>query len=202
MMIRKTAFTMIAGASFLLGATSTVIADVTETAETCVRCHGENGNSEKPEVPNIAGFSAAYFVDTMNAYKSGDRTADKLEKEKEPNDMKAITEQLSEEEIKALGKHFAEQTFEPRKQEFDSELAKAGKTIWKKRCKRCHAENGSDPDDDAGILGGQWKPYLQAQLEAFKNGTRTTQPKKMKKQIDKLEEGDIEKLVEFFAKQQ
>ena len=90
----------------------------------------------------------------------------------------------------------------PREQEFNSKLAKKGKKIYRKRCKKCHADNGNDPDDDAGILAGQWMPYLQTQLEAFKNGTRTTQPQKMQKQIDKLEEGDIEKLVNFFAKQQ
>jgi sulfide dehydrogenase cytochrome subunit len=200
MMTKKTAFTLIVGASFFLGGTTVVTA--TELAEKCVRCHGENGNSEKPEVPSIAGFSSSYFVDTMNAYKGGDRTAKKLADEDEPNDMQAITEGLSEEDIKALGDYFAEQTFVPREQEVDSKLAKKGKKIYRKRCKRCHADNGSDPDDDAGILAGQWKPYLQAQLEAFKEGKRTTQPKKMQKQIDKLEEGDIEKLVNFFAKQQ
>jgi sulfide dehydrogenase cytochrome subunit len=203
-MIGKTALTLIAGASLLLGGTVVAEPNGAELAEKCERCHGKNGNSDKEQVPSIAGFSAAYFTDTMKAYKKGDRQADKFKTEgHDETDMKAIAESFDEKELTALGKYFAAQTFVPRQQDFDSKLARKGKKVHKKRCRKCHTSKGSDPDDDAGILAGQWMPYLESQLEQFFNGTRTTQPKKMKKQMDKLnKDEDVPALLHFFASQQ
>jgi sulfide dehydrogenase cytochrome subunit len=199
----KTALSLIMGASFLLGGTTAVVAaDGAALAEKCERCHGKNGNSEKDQVPNIAGFSSAYFVSTMEDYQKGDRPGKEFETEgHEKTDMNAIAKKFSKEELEALGEFFAKHTFQAHEQETDPKLVKKGKKLYKKRkCKKCHTENGSEADDDAGILAGQWMPYLQSQFDQFKEGKRT-QPKKMKKRFDKLEEGDIPALIHFFASQ-
>ena len=62
-----------------------------------------------------------------------------------------------------------------------------------KKCERCHSSGGSDPQDDAAMLAGQWTPYLKRQLEHFKIGRRTI-PRKMKNAVDKLSEDEIEAL--------
>ena len=40
-------------------------------------------------------------------------------------------------------------------QEFDADLAAAGKAIHDKDCDRCHSDEGTNPEDEAGMLGGQ-----------------------------------------------
>ncbi len=170
--------------------------------EKCEYCHGSNGNSEYDEVPNIAGFSAFYFIDTIKSYKTGARPSEKFKAEgHDETDMKAVTETLSDAELTALADYFAAQDFEAREQEFDSKLARKGKLVYRKYCKKCHTDNGREPSDDAGILAGQSTPYLKTQLEYFKEGDRE-QVDKMAIAFKKLKEGDIDKLLHFFAQQQ
>ncbi len=75
-----------------------------------------------------------------------------------------------------------------------------GEAIYEKACVKCHDEGGSLPGDDAGILAGQWLPYLQYSMEDFLGGTREM-PKKMKNQIDKLSPEEIEASLHYFASQ-
>lgn len=42
---------------------------------TCAGCHGTNGASTGNAIPSIAGLSETYMVETMNAYKSGDKAS-------------------------------------------------------------------------------------------------------------------------------
>ncbi|KHD08627.1 hypothetical protein PN36_01730 [Candidatus Thiomargarita nelsonii] len=202
-MIGKTGLTLLAGGALLMAGTVIAAPNGAELAEKCERCHGKNGISDKKEMPNIAGFSAVYFTDTMNAYKNGTRQGEKFKTEgHDETDMNAIAKSFNEQELTALGDYFESLTFVPRDQAFDSRLAHKGKKVYKKRCRKCHSSNGSDPDDDASILAGQSMSYLESQLEQFVNGERTTQPKKMKKQMKRLKDGDIPALIHFFASQQ
>ena len=170
--------------------------------EECEVCHGNTGNSEYEEVPNIAGFSNFYFVETMKSYRTGDRPSEKFKPEgHDETDMKTVLERISDQEVEALADYFGGQEFEARAQEFDSKLARKGKLVYRKYCKKCHSENGSEPSDDAGILAGQSTAYLKSQLNYFLEGTRT-QDDKMAQAMKKLKEGDLEKLLHFFAKQQ
>ena len=40
---------------------------------TCAACHGQDGNSVNPVWPSIAGQHPTYFVDQLQAFKSGAR---------------------------------------------------------------------------------------------------------------------------------
>ena len=206
MMVRKTILTLIMGSSLLLGGTAIAAPDAAKLAkDKCDSCHGEKGNSDKDRVPSIASYSTTFFTDTMTAYREGSRKGSqfeelKLDVEIDEADMNAVVEKLSEEEITALGKYFAAQKFIPRQQEVDPKLVKKGEKLYKK-CKKCHADNGSDPDDDAGILAGQWKPYMKFRIEQIAKDTRKKWMKKMKKKLKTLKEGDTEALLDFFASQ-
>jgi sulfide dehydrogenase cytochrome subunit len=173
-----------------------------DLTDKCDNCHGKNGNSEDEKVPSIAGFSAVTLEDIIESYKSGDRPADKYKpKDGEETDMLEISKKLSDDNIKKVAEHYASQKFIPHKQPFDAKLAKKGAKVHKKRCEKCHSDNGSNADDDAAILAGQWRGYLKRQLDLIVSGERTV-PKKMKKKIKKLKDGDVEALIEFYASQQ
>ncbi len=179
-----------------------VMAQADDLTDKCDRCHGKNGNSEDDKVPSIAGFSSAVIEDAMAAYKDEERPADKYKpKDGEETDMIAITKKLSDEDVKKAAAHYSQQKFMPHKQPFDAALAKKGAKVHKKRCEKCHSENGSNAEDDAAILAGQWKGYLKRQFDLIVSGERNV-PKKMKKKIKKLKDGDVEALIEFYVSQQ
>ena len=83
----------------------------------------------------------------------------------------------------------------------DPAKAKMGAEIYDSGCAKCHDENGALPDDDAGILAGQWLPWLQNSMADFKSGHREM-PKKMKKQVDALSDDELAAVLHFFASQQ
>jgi len=83
----------------------------------------------------------------------------------------------------------------------DASLAEAGKAIHQRECDRCHSDGGSNPEDEAGILAGQWMDYLQLSFAEYKSGERE-QPKKMKEKMDTLSADDEKALLHFYGSQQ
>jgi sulfide dehydrogenase cytochrome subunit len=161
-------------------------------ANTCAGCHGTEGKSVGPAIPSLAGYSTSYFVETMEKFQSGDRPS---------TIMGRIARGYTEEELETMAEYFAEQPVYKAKQTVDAAAVKKGAKIYDKGCAKCHDEGGSLPDDDAGILAGQWLPYLKYSIDDFKSGAHEM-PKKMKKQIKKLSDADIDAVLQYFASQQ
>jgi len=165
-------------------------------ADTCFGCHGTDGRSNGPAIPTIAGLSNDYFVETMAGYASGEIPS---------TIMGRIAKGYSEEEIAAMATFFSAKEFASATQKFDASLVKLGQKIHKKSCEKCHSEGGTEADDDAGRLGGQWSPYVRWTLEDFASGARKA-PKKMAKKLKKAikKHGDkgIHALVQFYASEQ
>jgi sulfide dehydrogenase cytochrome subunit len=181
------------GSGLLLGTTHLSAAPTaTMLADTCAGCHGTDGASTGPATPSIAGNSEIYMVDTMNAFKSGERPS---------TVMGRIAKGYSEEEFKLMGSHFAKQSIAKTSQKLDASRVKSGSKLFGKNCEKCHDEKGGLADDDSGILASQWLPYLQYSMVDFKAGSREM-AKKMKKKVGKLSDAELEALLQFFASQQ
>ena len=80
----------------------------------------------------------------------------------------------------------------------DAALAAKGKSAFDDSCDKCHSEGGSVAGDDAGLIAGQGKPYLEAQFKQFDDGSRSM-PKKMKKKYEALSGEDKAAIIEFLA---
>jgi sulfide dehydrogenase cytochrome subunit len=160
-------------------------------ANACAGCHGTDGASSGPASPTIAGLSTTYFTDTMKAFKSGARPS---------LVMGQIAKGYSDEEIGLMAGFFAKKTFVSARQEVDAAKVAAGKKMYEKNCETCHSENGKVADDDSGLLGGQWLPYMTYSMADFTSGKREM-PKKMKKKVDGLDAAQIEALLQYFASQ-
>ena len=168
----------------------------------CAACHGSDGNSRYAAVPNIAGLSAEYLYDELRDFAKGERHGERFKPENgEERDMNEISKALSREEMQQVAEYYSRQIFKPRPQQFDPSLAKLGKKVYRKRCERCHEDNGREFDEDMGRLAGQPKQYLEKALRDFLQKKRRP-PKKMAKQLKKLKENEIPALVHFFAAQQ
>ena len=178
-------------------------ADVLELVEPCAGCHGKDGASTEPDIPTIGGYSAPYIVDTMVAFRGKERPCEETEirtgsKKGERTDMCKIATELSEADTQLIADYFAGKQFVRAKQEFDANKAKAGEKIQESKCKKCHENGGSSPEDDAGILAGQWTPYLKQQFKDYTSGARPM-TKKMKKKFESLDDTEKENLLHYFA---
>lgn len=182
-------------------ASASVLAFPLQAADTekCTTCHGSDGNSSDPHVPSIAGMSSFYLVDALNAYASNDRLSTKYTPAGgSETDMNQIAAKLSSADIDALAKHFSGLSYQPNRQSVDSAMAANGKKLFEKTCDKCHSEAGSIAEDDAGLLLGQGKAYLESQLAMIKAGDRQV-PKKMTKQLDKLSDDELKDVIEYLA---
>ena len=116
-------------------------------------------------------------------------------------DMGRIAKGYSDEEIALMADFFAKQEFKRYPQTLDEKKVEAGAKLYDKNCGKCHDEYGALADDDAGILAGQWLPYLNYSMEDFMSGSRDM-PKNMKKKVDALSADEIDAQMQFFASQQ
>ena len=117
--------------------------------------------------------------------------------------MNRISKGYSEEEIKTLAKHFADLPFVTAKsQTANGDQAITGAKLHEAHCEKCHEDGGSSAEDDAGVLAGQWVPYLEYTMADFASGDRDM-PKKMKKQMEEAHaaSGDdaMRDLIQFYA---
>ncbi|MDH3062109.1 c-type cytochrome [Achromobacter insolitus] len=66
----------------------------------CANCHGLQGRGEGPLLPRLAGQPAPYFVDQMNAFRSG------LRKNDDVGAMRAFAQRLTPDEIGQLARYY------------------------------------------------------------------------------------------------
>ncbi len=179
--------------SLLLGASQLSAAPTAGMlAGACAGCHGAAGVSAGPATPNIAGMSETYFTETMLAFKN-DETPSTV--------MGRIARGYPDDQIELMAGFFASLPIAVTRQKTDSAMVAAGEKLYSANCSKCHEDNGTSAEDDAGIMASQWLPYLRYSMEDFQSGSREMM-KKMKKKVDKLSAEKIDALLQFFASQQ
>jgi sulfide dehydrogenase cytochrome subunit len=172
----------------------------------CAACHGKNGASSEPNIPTIAGYSAKYLSESLKNFKSKVRTCAEVTlpagpKKGTKSDMCKVTGELPAADGEAIAKWLSTQKFVRAKQPFDAAKAAKGAPVYKLRCEKCHENNGASPEEDNGILAGQWTPYLRDQLVGFRTGKRPIDDK-MKQRLDRVTKEEEDFLLHFFASQQ
>jgi sulfide dehydrogenase cytochrome subunit len=184
MSARKTLALLFGSGLLLATAHASATPTATMLADTCAGCHGTDGASAGPATPSM--------VDTMMAFKSGERPS---------TVMGRIAKGYSDEEIKLMASVFAKQPIAITSQKLDADKVAAGEKLFGKNCEKCHDKYGGLADDDSGILASQWLPYPQHSMEDFRAGSREMS-KKIKKKVDKLSDDELDALLQFFASQQ
>lgn len=148
---------------------------------TCVACHGADGNSVNPEWPNLAGQHPQYLSKQLQAFKSGAR--------QNPL-MSPMAAPLSDQDIADLAAYYASQT--PKGLEADPSKVASGKRLFiggdiergVAACAACHGPGGDgNPTAVYPQLNGQHATYVEAQLKAYRAGTRQTDPNQMMRNI-------------------
>jgi len=193
---------LLAGVASLIPAAQA--ADIEQLVQGCNECHGDNGVSQEPHIPTIAGIPEFNLYDMLLSYQEGRkaRTVNYVQGDtSRQGNMTEALKGLPEQEIEALAAHYASLPFVPAKQPVDAALAAKGAEIHESQCEKCHSEGGSAAIDEASILAGQWKPYLREAMQHYIDGDREGE-KNMVDRLKALSTAELDALVEYYASKQ
>lgn len=131
----------------------------------CANCHGEDGISKMPEVPNLAGQNPAYLLEQIRKFGTGER---------KDQFMQGLIKVLKEDERLQAASYYASMPVPPNRA--DAMLAAKGKELFGKLCVRCHGEQGRG-NETIARLAGQKQAYLQTTIMRYrdKTGVRNNQ---------------------------
>jgi cytochrome c553 len=140
-------------------------AAVTEKAEICAGCHGENGISQTENIPSLAGQQDQFIQWQLVFFRGGARKNDQ---------MQPIAQDISNEDIRTLGAYFASLTPATGKKPDDNPdlSSKGAQAAVGRRCASCHGDSFAGTKAVARIAG-QREEYLVKALNDYKSGARS-----------------------------
>lgn len=136
-----------------------LIADGRERSYFCAYCHGEDGNSKLPLVPNLAGQNPFYLLEQIEKFADG-RRKDYI--------MTPLSKNFSTENKIALSLYYA--NMPPRARAADATLALKGKTYYFQKCISCHGKKAHGGEQYAR-LASQHPQYLRRRLYSMQRAT-------------------------------
>jgi len=153
-------------------------------SQTCVACHGADGNSVVPNWPKLAGQHESYLVKELKEYREGEKGP-----RFEPT-MFSMTMNLTDQDIADLAAFYAsnKSTLGMASQAYVSEGEKMYRggnlATGVTACTACHGPQG-EGNEAARFprLSGQHAQYIEDQLNAFRNGKRKNSPNGMMESI-------------------
>jgi len=182
----------LAAVLFWLSGSAMAALDVEVLARTCNNCHGVAGVSVGHSMPSIGGLPLDYLKTVMKQWKYDERGA---------ATMNRIVKGFSDDEIDALALHFSKKRWVPAPQSVNAKLYAKGKSAISENCEDCHGATGSDPDEDAPKINGQWAKYMQLELEKYRDDGFKMPHRKMKKTVRKMPAGDVPAAAHYFGAQ-
>jgi cytochrome c553 len=152
----------------------------------CAKCHNDNGISDDPEIPSIAGQRATYFYKQLHDFK------DKI---RDNRDMYKATRKLSDDDMAHLAAWFS--SLEA------AAMAGGAPMLVMKECDSCHDNEIIEEDNTievAPIIRGQVRAYLETSMQQFRDVARSNDLfKRMQSVTHKLEPGEIVSLARFYG---
>jgi cytochrome c553 len=171
-------------------------------AMACLGCHGADGKGiAAAGFPRLAGLPAGYLSKQLRDWREGTRA--------QPV-MSPLAKALSEEEINAVSSYLASLPGEPavdlRRQQIadDPTTRMALYGDWSRQipgCVQCHGPGGSGVGEHFPPLAGQPRDYLIAQLNAWRDGSRSNDPNQLMAGVAKaMTAEEVTAIAEFFAR--
>ncbi len=139
-------------------------------ATTCMACHTADGTRGSPANPILQGQHPEYIVKQLQEFKSGKR---------KNAVMSGMVAALSDDDMKQLGAFYGGKTAKPGFAKSKDTLA-LGEKIYRggilerqvPACAGCHTPSGAGMPAQYPRVGSQHGDYTEAQLIAFRAGTR------------------------------
>jgi cytochrome c553 len=160
-------------------------------AESCVACHGRDGNPAIPTMPSLAGQPSFYTHWQLILFRDNRR--------RDPQ-MSPVAATLSDADMADLAAYYAAQKPTPRPAPAgDAEAMSTGRRLATlHHCASCHAPKLPEPRYVPHITGQPYE-YLVKQLREFRAQTRGELETTMTQAVRTLTEQEIEILARYFA---
>lgn len=180
-------------------------ADLETQTEHCDSCHGPLGVSSDGHFPTIAGQTSDYIANTLALYKQWGRPCIKStfrhgNTSRQATSMCEITENMTQDEMEALGRFYAGHEFVVAKQSFDPAQVASGANLYEQHCESCHPQGGRI-SGTGPILAGQWVRYLKSTMHKVLVAERPTPPVMDERVVD-FSYKEIDSIMNFLASQQ
>lgn len=157
-----------------------------KVAAFCANCHGDSGNSLKPDVPNLAGQNPDYLLEQMRQFTTGERRNEF---------MQGLIKALKPQEKVGAVVYFSTQEV-LQKPANNTALAGRGQNYYARNCVSCHGEEGRGNEKMARIAGQQ-PVYLSLALKRYRDGSSVRKDPMMAASTQPMTDADIAAVVAY-----
>ena len=155
----------------------------------CSNCHGEGGNSIKPDVPNLAGQSPYYLLRQLREFSTTQRKSNEFKK-------RLVNVMTADEKVGMVVFYAGQEVaFKPAA---DAALARKGAELYTKACVECHEKDGRGTSEYSRIAGQQ-TGYLTTSLKSYRDGAVPRMDREMVGKLKPMKDADIAALVAYLA---
>ena len=141
-----------------------------KSTQVCAACHTSDGSRGSPANPILQGQHAEYLAKQLHEFKAGKR-ANAV--------MSGMAALLTDDDIRNVAAFYASKQAKPGFAKHKDSVA-LGEKIYRggitakqvPACAGCHSPTGAGIPAQYPRLGGQHSDYAEAQLVAFRSGTR------------------------------
>jgi cytochrome c553 len=166
------------------------------STQICAACHAADGSRGIPVNPILQGQFAEYLVKQLTDFKSGKR---------DNPIMKGMASTLSDADMRNVAAFYASKQAKPGAAK-ERDLVALGEKIYRggiadrqiPACAGCHTPNGAGIPAQYPRVSGQHFEYAQAQLIAFRAGTRANGPM-MNGVAAKMNDREIKAVADYIA---
>lgn len=169
-------------------------------SSTCASCHGTDGNSTGPGIPNLAGQRTVYLYRALQAYQARQRRDDA---------MNHAISFLHGEALLAVSAYYASlPPVRPAdvKKSTQTESPTDGRDPFAairpemKKCVKCHGDDGNAKASGMPNLTAQHPQYFVTSMKAYVDGNRDH--KMMERLVSGLDDDTLEEMGVFYAVQE
>lgn len=152
----------------------------------CKHCHGEDGNSKRTHIPNLAEQSPIYLFNAFEKFANGERTDFVMSK---------LAKSLSLEDRVNIALYYGEQKVVITPSD-SPQLQSRGQAKFQQTCQACHGANG-EGQADMPRLAGQPAEYISSTLKKFRSKDPSRAASVMLSIAENMTDADIAALASY-----
>lgn len=158
----------------------------------CKGCHGLDGKSAAPGIPNLAGQWDRYIVASLKEYNDGKRTHAAL---------KELAGNMSEADMHNVAAYYAglPAVVSASAKDIPTVMPYEAGKEKSRECAKCHGEDGNSKTAGVPNLAGQQPVYFVTAIQEYLRGLRKASP--MHDMLRHLEKSEKENLALYYASQ-
>ncbi|WP_419811755.1 c-type cytochrome [Bacterioplanoides sp.] len=158
-----------------------------ERGQLCFRCHGDDGNSKRDYIPNLASQNALYLFSQFEHFADGTR---------KDYVMSKLAGHLTKEDRINIALYFSQSPVKKRQQPVESNAK--GEQIYRSMCFACHGDDGHGNQQYPRIAGQPYE-YLESTLMKFLSNDPERQNSPMSSVIQNMNAQQMKDVAAYVA---